>query len=266
MSGPEIVTVADPGAASERAADVIVEALGAAVAGSGRADWATTGGSTPIGVYKALIARGPGTIPWRDVHTWWGDDRFVPGDHPLSNVRPFVDILDEAGAWESVHSDTHRGRIHVPAENLHPFRTGEALGAGRPAEACAADLEAELRAAGLDEADGFPVFDLLFVGIGGDGHLLSVFPGSEAFQSRDWALAIPAPTHVEPHVPRVTLNPAVVTMARRVLAVVLGGAKADIVGRLFDDTVDPVALPARLAIRDGATWILDEAAAAQLPR
>ena len=153
----------------------------------------------------------------------------------------------------------------MPAENVHPFRTGEALGAGRSPEECAAELEAELRAAGLEEADGFPVFDLLFVGVGGDGHLLSVFPGSAAFDSRDWALAIPAPTHIEPHVPRVTLNPAIVKVARRVLAVVLGGSKADIVRRLFGDPADPKALPAQLAIRDDATWILDEAAAAQLP-
>ncbi|HSL75354.1 MAG TPA: 6-phosphogluconolactonase [Candidatus Limnocylindrales bacterium] len=266
MSGPEVIKVRDAEAAAEAAADVIVDALGGAISRAGRADWATTGGSTPIGVYKALMARGPGAIAWNAVHTWWGDERFVPSDHPLSNLRPFENILEEAAAWETVHSDDHRRRIRVPAENVHPFRTGEALGAGRSADACAAELEAELRAAGLAEADGFPVFDLLFVGIGGDGHLLSVFPGSPAFESLDWALAIPAPTHIEPHVPRVTLNPATVTVARRVLAVVLGTSKADIVRRLFGDPVDPTTLPAQLAIRDGATWILDEAAAAKLPR
>jgi 6-phosphogluconolactonase len=266
MSGPEVIRVADAQAAAERAADVVATALRAAVSRAGRADWATTGGSTPIGVYKALMARGPDAVPWEVVHTWWGDDRFVPSDHPLSNVRPFEDILEEAGAWETVHSDVHRGHFHIPAENVHPFRTGEALGAGRSAEQCAAELEAELRAAGLAETDGFPVFDLVFVGVGGDGHLLSVFPGSAAFESRGWALAIPAPTHIEPHVPRVTLNPATVRVARRVLAVVIGASKADIVRRLFDEPVDPVVLPAQLAIRDDATWILDEAAAAQLPR
>lgn len=266
MSGPEVIRVADGETAAERAADVIAEALGEAVSRAGRADWATTGGSTPTGVYRALMAGGPGAVQWNAVHTWWGDDRFVPSDHPLSNVRSFEDILEEAGAWETVHSDVHRARLHVPAENVHPFRTGEAIGAGRSAEECAAELEAELRAAGLKETDGFPVFDLLFVGVGGDGHLLSVFPGSAAFESRDWALAIPAPTHIEPHVPRVTLNPATVTVARRVLAVVLGESKADVVRRLFGDPVDPKTLPAQLAIRDDATWILDEAAAAQLPR
>lgn len=258
--------VPDAETASGRAADIIVGALGDAVTRRGRADWATTGGSTPIGVYNALVARGPAAVQWDAVHTWWGDERFVPNDHPLSNARAFEDILGEAGAWESVHSDDPGGRLRVPPDNIHPFRTGEALGAGRPGEECAADMAAELRGAGLEEADGWPVFDLVFVGIGGDGHLLSVFPGSPAFDSRAWALAIPAPTHIEPHVPRVTLNPAVVRVARRVLAVVLGGAKADIIRRLFGEATDPERLPAQLAIRDGATWILDEAAAAQLPR
>ena len=256
----------DAEAAAGAAADVIGDALGGAVSRAGRAHWATTGGSTPIGIYNELVRRGPGSIPWDSVHTWWGDERFVPNDHPLSNARPFLDILVEAAAHETGHSDDDRRRVRVPAENVHPFPTGFAIGSGHDAAWCAAQLEGELRTTGLDEADGWPVFDLLFVGVGGDGHLLSVFPGSTAFESSDWALAIPAPTHIEPHVARVTLNPATVKVARRVLAVVLGGSKADIVRRLFGEPLDPVALPAQLALRDGATWILDEAAAANLPR
>ena len=65
----------------------------------------------------------------------------------------------------------------------------------------------------------------MFVGIGADGHLLSVFPGSAAFDSPKWALGS-RPTHIEPHVARVTLDPATVRVAHRVLAVVLGAAKA----------------------------------------
>jgi 6-phosphogluconolactonase/glucosamine-6-phosphate isomerase/deaminase len=71
---------------------------------------------------------------------------------------------------------------------------------------------------------------------------------------------------VEPHVPRLTLNPAVVTVARDVLVVTLGPEKAEAVAAVFAGDPDPRTLPARLARRDGATWILDEAAAARLPR
>lgn len=265
MSDPTIVVVPDADTASQRAAELIAKTLRASADRGGRADWATTGGSTPIGVYNALVRMGADVVPWERIHTWWGDERFVPADHPLSNAGPFEDIVEEAGAYESVHQDDPRSRVRVPPDNVHPFPTGEAIGAGQTAEWCAERMEAELRDAGLEEVDGWPVFDLMFVGIGGDGHLLSVFPGSAAFDSSQWALAIPAPTHIEPHVQRVTLNPATVRVARSVLAVVLGVSKAEIVGRSFRDPVDPARLPAQLAIREGATWILDEAAAAQLP-
>jgi 6-phosphogluconolactonase len=269
VNAPELVVLPDSAAAATRAAELITDALRGAVADRGRADWATTGGSTPAGIYQAM--RAPGrrdAIPWENVHTWWGDDRFVPGDHPLSNVRTFDDILMDAGSWESVHSEAHRDNFRIPVANLHPFRTGEALGVGQSAATCAAELAAELREAGLPEVDDWPIFDLILLGLGSDGHILSVFPGSPAFDSTRWALAIPAPTHIEPHVERVTLNPAVVRVARRVLVVAHGAEKADIIGRTFgpDPDPDPVALPARLTLREGSTWVLDEAAAAQLQR
>ena len=111
---------------------------------------------------------------------------------------------------------------------------------------------------------GWPSFDLLVLGVGGDGHILSVFPGSTALDAADLAMAIPAPTHIEPHVQRVTMNPAVVAAARRVLVLVTGSAKAPVVGEVFGASRDPGRWPAQLALRDGATWILDEAAAARL--
>ena len=265
MSDADVVVVPGADAASERAAALIAEGLRDAVERRGRADWATTGGSTPIGVYNALLRMGRDGVPWQHVHTWWGDERYVPGDHPLSNARPFEDILEDAGAYESVHSDDPRDRVLVPAANVHPFPTGQAIGQGFGAEWCAGRIENDLREADIEKVDGWPAFDLMFVGIGGDGHLLSVFPGSAAFDSTQWALAIPAPTHIEPHVERVSLNPATVRVAHRVLAVVLGASKANIVGRLFGEAADPRQLPAQLAIRPGATWILDEAAAAHLP-
>lgn len=267
MSRPEIVIVADPEGASTVAVKRIAAALSVAVETRGRAHWATTGGSAAVGIYRGLAE--PGTrdgIPWGAVHTWWGDDRFVPRDHPLSNVKAFDDILlDMAGHVAGAAVAAEIG-VHIPPANLHPFRTTEGIGAGQDPAACAAQLAAELRAADLPEADGWPVLDLVILGIGPDGHVLSVFPGSGAFDSAEWALAIPAPTHVEPHVARVTLNPAIVTAAREVLVVAHGAAKAEVLGTIFGSDVDIRRWPAQLARRAGATWILDEAAAVHLPR
>ena len=74
-----------------------------------------------------------------------------------------------------------------------------------------------------------------------------------------------APTHIDPAVERVTLNPAVVTSARATLVVVVGADKAEAIGRIFGPERDPRRIPGQLAMGPGTTWILDEAAAAGLP-
>lgn len=254
--GARIIVTADAEAAAGEAARQIAAVLVDGVRARGRADWATTGGSTPVGIYRRLIEPPlRDQVPWADVHVWWGDDRFVPRDHPLSNVRPLDDVL----------LDPEHG-IQIPIGHLHPFRTGESIGAGWDAAWAAAALAGELAGAGLPVADGWPVLDLVLVGIGGDGHLLSVFPGSAAFDAADWALAIPAPTHIEPHVERVTLNPAVLRVARHVLVVAHGAGKAAILGDVFGPVHDERRWPAQLALGANATWIVDEAAAARLAR
>jgi 6-phosphogluconolactonase len=254
-TGQPTVVVAAPDDVAGVAADHILRVLGAAIEARGVAHWATTGGSNPADIYHAM--RGTArrdAIDWDAVHVWWGDDRFVPRDHPLSNVKALDEILLD---------ETHG--IHIPPEHLHPFRCGEVIGRGGDAARCAAELEDELRSVGPEMADAWPSFDLVFLGMGGDGHLLSVFPGSAALDAVDWAMAIPAPTHIEPRVERLTLNPAVVTSARHVLVVVVGADKAATVADVFGPERDARRWPAQLARHDRATWILDAAAAGDLP-
>jgi 6-phosphogluconolactonase len=267
MSEPEIIVVEDAAAASALAADRISTSLRAAFESRGRADWATTGGSTPVGIYRHLASpEHVNDAPWSNVHVWWGDDRYVPRDHALSNVKPFDDImLDIAGRQSGSALGGGSAAVPIPLDQVHPFRTTEAIGEAWGAAACAAELERDLRAADLPTIDGWPVLDLVLLGVGGDGHVLSVFPGSAAFGSDAWALEIPAPTHIEPHVERVTLNPAVLRVAREILVVMHGAGKGEILGRIFGPEVDPLRWPAQLTRREGATWILDEAAAAHLP-
>ncbi|MEX1171380.1 MAG: 6-phosphogluconolactonase [Chloroflexota bacterium] len=259
MTAAEIVVVADPDAAADVAAARIAAILSGAVATRGRADWATTGGSTAPGIYRRLAAPPlRDEVPWAAVHVWWGDDRFVPRDHPLSNVKPLDDILVPD--------------VPLPQANLHPFRSGEAIGAGRDAASVARLLAAELADAAPTVRDGFPVLDLVVLGVGADGHILSVFPGSAIFNRSDrldrvdWAADVPAPTHIEPHVPRVTMDPAVVRVARQVLVVATGAGKARILADVFGDIHDAPRWPAQLALGANATWILDEGAAAGISR
>ena len=249
---PDIVVVDDAHALSERTADRLAEAIEDAVARRGRADIALTGGSTPRAMYRSLLDQERhGRIRWVDVHLWWGDDRLVARADPLSNQNHADDVL------------LAEGGIAIPAGNVHPFPTDRAIADGRPAAWCAAAYATEVAAA-LPERDGWPAFDLVLVGIGGDGHLLSVFPGSPALTSDRLGLAIPAPAHIGPHVERVTLNPAILGAARAVLATATGSAKAAVVARILDGPRDIAALPGVLARRSGATWILDRAAAADL--
>ena len=268
---PEIVVLPTPDAVSAAAAERVADTLRDAVDARGRADWATTGGSTPIGIYRHLaVPPLRDVVPWEAVHLWWGDDRWVPRDHPLSNVLPADAVLlgstarsGQSGFGED-GIDVLSGRepgVPMPAGNVHPFPVTETVGDDHGPGIAAARYEAQLRDNRLDVVDGFPVFDLVIVGIGPDGHLMSVFPGSTTWDETAWALPVPAPTHVEPHVSRVTLNPRVLDVARNVLAVAPGAAKADVLARVFGPERDPRQIPAQAVRRPGVVWLVDEAAA-----
>ena len=271
---PEILVRATPADVFEAAAELIVGRRAAAIETRGTATFVTTGGSTPVGIYTVLASTLRDRIDWARVHFWWGDDRYVPRDHPLSNVQPADAILFASAQVAGQSGNLLTGidvqerlgpGLRVPAGNIHPFACGTAIANDRGAAWCAEEYAGELRTAGLHADRGFPVFDVVLLGVGPDGHLLSVFPGSAAFDRRDWAMAIPAPTHVEPHVERVTLNPAVLDVARSVLMVTVGAGKAAIVGEVFGSGRDVRQLPAQVARRAGVTWVMDAAAAAGLP-
>ena len=266
MTEPELVVVSDARAARAEGARRIASILALAIADQGRADWAVTGGATAAGIYRTLADESiRDEVEWAAVHVWWGDDRYVPRDDPLSNVKPFDDILLGLGHAEEGIAGGPAG-LPIPLDQLHPFRTSEAIGRARGAAWCAAALADELSVAGPAFENGLPAFDLLTLGMGGDGHVMSVFPGSVALDSPELALPIPAPTHIEPHVERLTQNPGIITAARRIVVVVVGAEKAAAIADVLGPVRDPRRWPAQLARRAGATWILDEAAAAHLWR
>ena len=256
---PEILVAATPTAAGTLAADLLVRAIEMAVVRRGRADIATTGGSTCPELYRALLARPlRDRVPWDRLHVWFGDDRFVPRSDPESNLQPVDTILlagDPVAGLEPAP---------LPPANLHPVPVDATLAVGGgPAEA-AASYEGALRAVLPSDAAGRPVFDAITVGIGPDGHLLSVFPGSAAFDAPGWVVPVPAPTHVQPQVARVTLTPGALDATPMLLPVAFGGGKAAILAAILDGPRDERRLPAQRARRAGAPWVLDASAAGSL--
>ena len=277
MSGEPTIRVFDDDAATSRAAaEAIASALTAAVDERGRADWATTGGSTPVGIYRELaVAPLRDAVPWESVHVWWGDDRFVPRDHPLSNVLPLDQVLVSSAARAGL-SGTGADAVEVdlgiepgaplPVANVHAPPMTSAIGRAVGVGSVAMDYEAELRSAGLEVAEnGLPRFDVVLVGIGADGHVLSVFPRSSLFDGSAWVSSVAAPEHIEPHVARVTLHPGVLDAARLPIVVAHGSGKAAILAAVLGPERDERRWPAQLARRAGAIWFLDRAAAADLP-
>jgi 6-phosphogluconolactonase len=133
-----------------------------AVAGGPRCAICLAGGSTPRRVYELLASAERAAFPWQRTHWFFGDERFVPHDHPDSNYRMVRAALLDAAP--------------LPPENVHPIPT-----AGRPAQAAQAyaqELQAFYGAAALDPQR--PLFDVVLLGVGEDGHTASLFPGTAA--------------------------------------------------------------------------------------
>jgi len=255
MSDPTVRILNNADSVAEAAADRVIEAATTAVAARGVFQLCTTGGSTPAALYRAL--REPSRtirMPWGETQIWFGDDRFVPRADPLSNVAPLDAQLLGAG--------TDGALSPLASSAVHPWPTTAA-----DAPSAVGAYLAELRSAGVPHTPtGFPIFDLVLIGIGSDGHCLSVFPGSPlALEGAPVAAGVPAPTHIEPHVPRLSFSLGMVSSAREVLALAPGAGKAEALARIFSSATAVIEAPAKAALIPTATWLLDTASAANLP-
>jgi 6-phosphogluconolactonase len=236
--------VADAGAVARTAADEIVEAASRAVAARGRFTMALAGGSTPRGLYRLLADAGQpyrGRLPWEAIHLFFGDERPVPPDHPDSNYRMAREALLDRVPAASVH------RIH-----------GEDPGG---AEAYEAELR---RFFETPPGDPPPRLDVVLLGLGGDGHTASLFPGSPAVEERTRWVVSPFVEHLGTR--RVTLTLPVLNRARDVLFLVSGASKAAALARVLDPSGSPDLPPAaRVRPEDGTVvWIADADAASGL--
>lgn len=191
-----------------------------------------TGGSTPGKAYERAAERAP---DWGRVTLWWGDERCVPPDDERSNYL--------------LAKRTLLDRLEVPPRAVHRIR-GEA-----PPEEAAAELDAALQGVQLD---------LLLLGLGPDGHMASLFPGSPQLDVRD-RRATHGPPGLDPNVHRVTFTVPTIQSATRIVFLVTGSDKADAVARAFggEPTVEVPASLTRLAPVPVEVF-LDEASSAKL--
>jgi 6-phosphogluconolactonase len=242
MSRPRIIVEQDAAALAQRAAERVIAR---ASENTGAPAICLTGGSTPKRLYELLATlEWRDRLPWQRLHWFIGDDRFVPQDDPLSNIgmarRAFLDA-------------------RAPPENVHAIPTD----AASPNEAARLYEQMLREFQTRHRSDNAPLFDLVLLGVGSDGHTASLFPGyPAASETERWVVGVPQ-AHVAPFVPRVSLTQPCLAQCREMLLLASGHDKRAILSRVLagEDLPAAHAKSAR-----GETWWLIDKAAAPEPR
>jgi 6-phosphogluconolactonase len=241
-AGGQIRSFPDLEALSRAAAGIFLEEARGSLAHQGRFAVALSGGATPRRTYE-LLATEPfrDRVNWQQVHIFWGDERGVPPEDAQSNYRlarrAFLD------------------HVPLPPENIHPIPAFPSVDLG------ARHYEAELQAF-FGQAP--PRFDLIFLGLGADGHTASLFPGSPVLgEERRWVTGVPPPGQ---GVARVTLTAWAINRAALVVFLVAGKDKALALKNVVEGPREPQRCPVQL-IRPASgrvLWLVDTEAAGGL--
>ncbi len=205
---------------------------------------ALSGGETPQGLFKKLGSKEyREKIDWQRVHIFWGDERAVPFDDNRNNAKM---------AYENLLN-----HVDIPAAQIHKMRV---------------DIEPVFSAKGYEEIlhsyfDNTPFsFDLVLLGIGDDGHTLSIFPHSHVIEdTKNWVTAV---YNEKQQMYRITLMPAIVNKASCIAFMVTGKNKAEILHRIIEGIYEPEVLPAQLIKPEKGElhWFLDEEAGAKIDK
>lgn len=235
---------------SRAAADLLLRCAEKAIAARGQFTLALSGGSTPKKLFETLSSEPwVSKFPWRSSHLFWGDERFVPLDDPESNYG-----MTRAALLE---------KVPLPEGQVHPLALGSAT-----VEEAARLYENELAsvfnitANDINSASkgNFPRFDMVLLGVGGDGHTASLFPGSEALnEAKRWALAVEAP-EIYPTRERVSLTLPLLNSGRCIVFLAAGSGKKPVLDKIFNDPAqaEKIYPAARIKPRDGELfWLID---------
>jgi 6-phosphogluconolactonase len=230
---------------SHTAAQLFLEQAEQAIRERGRFLVVLTGGSTPKRLFQLLAEDKGGKIDWKAIHSFWGDERCVPPDDAESNYRQAFELLLK--------------NVNIPVENIHRIH-----GELDPVEG-ARNYALILKVFASPPLD-WPRFDLVFLGMGEDGHTASLFPGS-LVEASSPTLAVTAHYQDRP-AERVTLTPLVINSARMILFMAVGENKALTLSKVLGNGYEPGLYPAqRIDPKDGMViWMVDQAAAIKLPK
>jgi 6-phosphogluconolactonase len=245
----ELKVLSDPAELAGAVADRFLQRLAAAQGRGEEPHVALTGGSIVHGVHQQIAQRategaGDHQLDWDRVVFWWGDERFVAPDSPDRNA------IDARAVFLDV----------VGASQVHEMPSTDAAPDVETAAAAYSDL---MRSSGAGE------FDLVMLGVGPDGHVASLFPGSAQLDVDD-RIAVPVTGSPKPPPERVSLTFPALNRTRAVWFLVSGEEKSEAVRRALADTGDVHETPARgvmpaPAVGAGETiWFLDLAAASKL--
>lgn len=250
MAAPILVRTEDPDALAVRAARHIVGQSQLAIRDRGSFTLVLTGGSTPKRTYQVLADQSRRkAIDWSKTFVFVGDERFVPFDDPRSNF--------------AVAQSALLGRVPLPSSHLFPIPTDE----NAPAAAAEAYANQLAQFFSREVHTAPPRFDLVLLGLGEDGHVASLFPGSPTLEISDRWMAWSPPGMLPPPVDRVTMTYPVLNAARHVLFLVAGEEKAAAVRDVLEGGASPRERPA-VGVRpaDGqVVWLLDKDASRLLP-
>jgi 6-phosphogluconolactonase len=250
LAPPDVVIEPDADRLARSVASALVARLAAAQAVHGTASVVLTGGGIGTAVLERVAALHEepehAVVDWSAVDVWWGDERFVPADDPERN---------ELGARTAL-----LGKVPLDPERVHPMPSSDA-GFDEPEEAAA--WYAEQLAAAAGEGRTVPRIDVLLLGMGPEGHVASIFPGTPAVSDERTVVAVrdcpkPPPT-------RVSLGFPAINAAEEVWLLVSGSAKAPAVARALTAEATPDEVPAAgVHGRRATRWLLDAEAAAEL--
>ncbi len=228
--------------ASRALAERIAETARIAVEEQGRFTMALSGGKTPALLYSLLASEYADKMEWNSIHLFWGDERYVPQDHPDSNFRM------AHHAWIS--------KVSIPLQNVHHIQT-EKETPEKAAESYERTLVEFFRV-----SEGMPdaTFDLMLLGIGTDGHTASLFPGSPALSEKGrWVVSTDAPPSVFPK-KRITLTLPLINRGRKVFFLAYGEEKKNVIRAILEkpEKARKIYPAAMVRARERLLWYVDK--------